>query len=81
MSLNNDILYNSVITRETAICLFFCVTYDPVVAKDYLNCMDQTGILDICYQNSEYYKPMLLPKQKIFANRTKYSLYQRQDSL
>lgn len=63
------------ISKEQAICMFFCVPYDPAVANDFLFRIERFGRLELCYEVGKPNEPMLLGKQKVISNPVTYQLY------
>ncbi|KAI7896772.1 uncharacterized protein EV154DRAFT_395418, partial [Mucor mucedo] len=62
------------ITREKAICIFFCQDYTEFNVKELLKKLENFEDIDICYDEDPF-KPMLLCNKRIDSNPQKYKKY------
>lgn len=66
------------ITREQAICMFFCEEYNEENVTRLVTRMDNMQDLEICYMDGDPTEPILLPINKIHGWSFKYRLYPAQ---
>jgi hypothetical protein len=62
------------ITREQAICIFFCQEYTEPNVKELLEKMESFEDVDICYDEDPF-EPKLLCNKRIDSEPLKYRRY------